>query len=176
MPHDNYNYYILKKNVRVWNFKMGGVQVFDLKYIDVLLFYSVEILNTKSLGSRFQPNIQSIMNSIICRDGYYTCDIILYLHDFLVLPTWDLSSFAYLVCDTYCLMHFYFLYARAKEAKTFHQCTTTQAKANIFKRYWMDTKDKKGFEKMLIIMVTYLLSNFAPKHTEKDVKKRVQAR
>ena len=62
---------------------MGGVQVFDLKYIDVLLFYSVEILNTKSLGSRFQPNIQSIMNSIICRDGYYTCDIIVFLQDFL---------------------------------------------------------------------------------------------
>ena len=32
------------------NFKMGGVHASNLKYINVLLFYSVEILDTKSLG------------------------------------------------------------------------------------------------------------------------------
>ena len=59
----------------------------------------------------------------------------------------------------------------AKKAQTFHQCTTTQVRANIIGRYSMDTKDKEGinFGKMLTIMVAYLLSKFASKHTEGDV-------
>ena len=32
----------------------------------------------------------------------------------------------------------------AKEAETFHRCTTTQARANIFVRYSMDVKAKEG--------------------------------
>ena len=39
----------------------------------------------------------------------------------------------------------------AKEVETFHQCTT-QARANIFRIYSKDAKDK-GYEKMLIIML-----------------------
>ena len=35
------------KWARVWNFKIGGVYVSSLKYINVLLLYSVEILDTK---------------------------------------------------------------------------------------------------------------------------------
>jgi len=32
----------------------------------------------------------------------------------------------------------------AKEAETFHHCTTTQATAYIFSRYSMGAKDKEG--------------------------------
>ena len=32
----------------------------------------------------------------------------------------------------------------AEEAETFHHCTTTQARANIFSRYLMDTKNNEG--------------------------------
>ena len=44
------------KWVRVWNSKMGGVHVSNLKYINMLLFYSMEILDTKSLGFRCTHN------------------------------------------------------------------------------------------------------------------------
>ena len=55
----------------------------------------------------------------------------------------------------------------AEKAKTFHQCTTTQVRANIFEKCSMDSKDK-GFGKMLTI-IAYCLSKSSSKHTEDDV-------
>ena len=56
------------KHVRVWNFKMGGVHVSHLEYINVLLFYSVNILDIKCLGFRGTDNNKiyiAIVNEIV---------------------------------------------------------------------------------------------------------------
>ena len=52
------------KWVRVWNFKMNDVHASSMKYINVLLFYSVGILDTKSLGFRGTHNNEKIYIAI----------------------------------------------------------------------------------------------------------------
>ena len=56
------------KWIGVWIFKMGGVHVSNLCYINVFVFYRVEILDTKSLGFRDTHNNKiyiAIANEIV---------------------------------------------------------------------------------------------------------------
>jgi len=54
------------------NFKMGVVHASNLKYINVLLFCSVEILDTKSLGFRGTHNNEEISIAIANEIVYYS--------------------------------------------------------------------------------------------------------
>ena len=77
---------------RVWTFKMGGVHVSNLHYINVFVFYRVEILDTISLGFRGTNNNKiyiAIANEIVnCSSIQAFCKVyfINYNFEFIFIP------------------------------------------------------------------------------------------
>ena len=72
--------------------------------------------------------------------------ILFFIHDFLLymrkiylhLYIWCVIRIALCISFSICKGQY------AKEAETFHQCTTIKVGANIFRRYVMNAKDKEG--------------------------------
>ena len=118
------------------NFKMGGVHASILKYINVLLFDSVEILDAKSLGSRGTHNNEeiyiAIANEIVnCSSiqAFHMVCFTNYNFEILIIYSFVLTC-SFVLCDMCYIYHKYF---RLEVTRYFTNCQ----KAKEMPVYWL---------------------------------------
>ena len=119
---------------------------------------------------QFQPNIQSMMNSLFREMGIAL--VISLFKDLFLLYIRKIYFHLHIQCVVRIALCISFSTCNdqyAKEVETFHQCTAPKLGPIYLEDIQWSPKTRKGFGKMLTTMVAYFLSKSASKHTEDDV-------